>query len=254
MIYLNEKPVVFGQFPNGEINLPIKDLEILKTNNITFIYEDDSDFFKLAVLKGWLDDMLSTTSLYLTYMPYSRMDRINEHYSISLHAACQFINNLCFECVTVREPHSYKTLELLRNSFLDEWCLDRINSIIERENIQSVFFPDFGAYQRYMGFSVNFPIATGKKERDFYTGNIIGLDIQGEVKEGVLIVDDICSRGGTFVQAAKKLKEKGAKNIYLLVAYCEDNVFNGEIFDYIDKIYTSSERELKNHPRIIKIK
>lgn len=38
------------------------------------------------------------------------------------------------------------------------------------------------------------------------------------VKErNVLIVDDICSRGGTFYHAANALKEAGAKNIYLYV-------------------------------------
>ena len=35
----------------------------------------------------------------------------------------------------------------------------------------------------------------------------------------VLIVDDLCSRGGTFYHSAKKLKELGAKEIYLYISH-----------------------------------
>lgn len=82
MITLNGKEVVFGKFPNGEINLPVGDLSLLANNEVKLIYEDDADFMRLALVKCWLDDMNCTASLYLAYMPHSRMDRANGHYAV----------------------------------------------------------------------------------------------------------------------------------------------------------------------------
>ena len=67
----------------------------------------------------------------------------------------------------------------------------------------------------------------------------------------VLIVDDLCSRGGTFIEASKKLKAQGAEKISLLVAHCENNVFTGELFAHIDILYTAESNLLKPHPQIV---
>ena len=45
----------------------------------------------------------------------------------------------------------------------------------------------------------------------------------------ILIVDDICSRGGTFTRAAELLKNAGAKEIFLYVSHCEATIFRGNI-------------------------
>ena len=56
----------------------------------------------------------------------------------------------------------------------------------------------------------------------------------------VIIIDDLSSYGGTFVQASKKLKEIGANKVYLVVAHAEESVYKGELFDHIDKLYTTN--------------
>lgn len=252
MITLNGKEVAFGKFPNGEINLPVGDLLLLADNEVKLVYEDDSDFLRLALVKSWLDDMNCSASLYLAYMPHSRMDRANGHYAVGLKAACQLVNSLNFQKVIVREPHSRSTVDWLTGATVDNWCRDRLARVVKAGGFDSVFFPDFGAKQRY-GEGHELPTAHGKKTRDFLSGDITGLVAVGDVGANVLIVDDLCSRGGTFVAGAKLLKSKEASRVGLLVAYVEDNVFTGEIFDHIDRIYTSTERELRNHPRITKI-
>ena len=69
-------------------------------------------------------------------------------------------------------------------------------------------------------------------KRDRATGQIKGIDVGGDVDniagKNILIVDDICSKGGTFYFSAKKLKELGAKNIYLHITHCENTIFEGE--------------------------
>lgn len=78
------------------------------------------------------------------------------------------------------------------------------------------------------------------------TGEIKGLDLSGEIDQlpgkDILIVDDICSRGGTFYHSAKKLKEAGVGKIYLYVTHCENTVYDGELLKnngLIEKIYTT---------------
>jgi ribose-phosphate pyrophosphokinase len=57
-----------------------------------------------------------------------------------------------------------------------------------------------------------------KKVRDRNTGEItqslVGLDIDVD-DYSVMIIDDVVSSGGTMIGAAKILKNKGAKNVYL---------------------------------------
>ena len=72
----------------------------------------------------------------------------------------------------------------------------------------------------------------GIKHRHWRTGKIERLELAGKDKvagRNVLIIDDICSKGGTFAHTAAALKEAGAKNIYLFVSHCENTIHNGSV-------------------------
>jgi ribose-phosphate pyrophosphokinase len=97
--------------------------------------------------------------------------------------------------------------------------------------------------------------AFGIKKRDWNTGKILGLELMNkEVVNGkdVLIIDDICSRGGTFYHSAKALKEAGAKNIYLYVTHCENTILDGDLLTsgLIEKVYTTNSIFTKEHEKI----
>ena len=253
MIYLNRIVVEFGQFPNKEINLPTENLKLTEINLITFQYEDDSDIFKLILLKSWVNSMNCKSNLYISYLPYSRMDRVNGIYAVSLLAFTEIINNMGFGIVYVREPHSDVTLENINNIEVDNWVSDRLEDAIKMSRADTLFFPDEGARDRYNTEDLSINSAHGYKRRSFDTGNIDDYKIKGDVGYNVLIVDDLCSRGGTFIAASKLLKSQGANHVELIVAHCENNVFTGDVFNYIDKIYTSKEMLDEDHPRIIKM-
>jgi ribose-phosphate pyrophosphokinase len=119
----------------------------------------------------------------------------------------------------------------------------------------TMFYPDEGAMKRYSGL-VNLPYAFGIKKRNWETGKIEGLDVAGAVDQitgkDILIVDDICSRGGTFYHSAKKLKELGAKDIYLYVSHCENTILEGELLDgdLIKKVFTTDSIFTKSHEKV----
>lgn len=250
---LNGSEVEFGRFPNMELNLPTEGLGIRQENTVRWRFSSNEDIVKLAMLDSHMADMNAKRELYVEYLPYSRMDRPNGHYAVSLKFIAYLINNMGFVSIKIREPHSDASLQMINNSSPEWWCSERIGLVLNMCGAESVFYPDDGAKNRYLG-SNKHEYAVGKKKRSFSSGKITGMKISGTVKPRVLIVDDLCSRGGTFVSAAKLLREEGAKNIFLLVAHCENTIFTGEIFDHIDTVFTSREMLDKDHPRITKIK
>lgn len=254
MIYIDNVAVEFGKFPNGESNLNFNKIQFWSTSIITLKYESDADLFNLYILKSYIDGQMPNNTIWLSilYMPYSRMDRENDVYTFNLKYICNFINSLNFFRVDVYDAHSDVTLALL----------DRCNNVSIIPSLVSkfkadhpedikFFYPDAGAQKRYSD-SFGYDYCVGFKSRNFDTGNITKYEILGDGIEGndFVIIDDLCSKGGTFIGAAKALKERGAKNIYLIVAHCEDNIFKGEIFSmpwgpiinggYIKEVYTTN--------------
>ena len=70
----------------------------------------------------------------------------------------------------------------------------------------------------------------------------------------VAIRDDICSYGGTFVTAAKELRKRGVEEIVLFVSHCENNILKGEVFDYVDRVFTTDSIFTGCHPQITIVK
>lgn len=248
MIILNGEEVKFEKFPNGEtrfITDGIKDnLEAI--NEISFKYEDDSDLIKLMFVKNYIDTFnFFGTTLVIYYMPYSRMDRSENDSAFTLKYVSDLINKLNFRYVRVIEPHSDVTPALLNNVEAKYINFDLLPKAMDEigfdEEKDYVMFPDLGASKRYSKMKVKNELV-GHKHRDFKTGRIESLEVLGSFngsREKVIIVDDLSSYGGTFVKSAEALKFEGFKEIYLLVAHAENSIFKGELFNHIDKVFTT---------------
>jgi ribose-phosphate pyrophosphokinase len=240
MIRANGKVIEFEKFPNGETR--VKKIESKEFNNITFKYEDDSDLIKLMFVRKMLN---GPCQLNILYMPYSRMDRKNDEFAFTLKDVCKFIKDLKFDLIEVIEPHSDVCARLLKASrnFITPSLLSLNLDDIKPDYI---LFPDQGARERYESMFLYFgkPIIHANKVRDFKTGRIESLEIAGEIEQGanVVIVDDLCSYGGTFILAAEKLKELGAGDITLIVGHAEESILKGKIpdSDLIQKVFTTN--------------
>ena len=80
------------------------------------------------------------------------------------------------------------------------------------------------------------------KKRDKLTGKIVETSIPADIAfEGdpCLIVDDICDGGYTFIELAKKAKERGAGKIYLVVTHGIFSKGLKELSEYVECIYTT---------------
>ena len=175
------------------------------------------------------------------------MDRIkSDKENFALKVFANWLNSLGFDKVFVENAHSNVSNALI-NNIVEDLPNGDIEYITSQYEFDVIFFPDEGACKRYKDMEViknlGLPIAFGIKNRDWKTGEILGLDVMGaDVKDKrVLIIDDICSKGFTFYFSGEKLRDLGASDVRLYITHCEDTIQNGKILntDVISKVYTT---------------
>jgi ribose-phosphate pyrophosphokinase len=263
MIYLNDQLVEFETYPNGETRMPPPLPWEERGGKIRLAWRSDADLFNLGL---WVRQAswngFYMPDLEIEYMPYSRMDRNPEGRTFSLRTVSAFINALGFRTVEVWEPHSPVTLELLDRSLavyptlaLFPRVLDSIHFTKDRD---VVVFPDAGASTRYEDFAGDFKKIELLKKRDFKTGQIESLDLP-PILENVrldgatcLIVDDLCSYGGTFIKTARLLIGRGAARVFLLVAHLEASALRGDLFSsgLIEGVYSTDSMWRQNEHEV----
>lgn len=234
MLKINGYSVRVDTFPNGETRISGADLKHRCRESLTNVlelkYESDKDLIHMMFIKKHLDAIGARCWLHIHYMPYSRQDRVEDNSMFTLKYIANFINSLSFDDVTVVEPHSDVTMALL-DKVTDVYpTVDRLDEIMSyTRKIDSMFYPDAGAAKRYSS-KITHPYMVGYKVRDFKNGRISRLDVLGYAgAKRVLILDDLCSYGGTFILAGKALKELGAVDIYLFITHCEKSIFEGNL-------------------------
>jgi len=259
MIFLNGNRLSFEQFPNGETNIKpvLINSHIFKgaVSNIQFWYQSDADLIKLMFVVRHIQSYGGSCNLKMYYMPYERMDRVENNSVFTLKYVAEFINSLEFNIVEIGEPHSDVVMALVDRSAPRYFTQELLQQALHLSKFDIgndyAYFPDAGAAKRYGKMFKFRKVLVGHKDRDFDTGVIKDLQIigigepslgQGLAGAKVLMIDDLCSRGGTFMMGAKALKARNAGAIYLLVGHCEDTVNEGEIPDstLIERVFTTN--------------
>lgn len=266
MIRINNKDVEINKFPDG--TLLIKEAPSYDIALISWFFESNEELVALIYLTNHLrSNGVKRIELYMPYVPNARQDRVKKIEDVfTLKYFAWVINSLGFDKVSVLDPHSSVSEALIEKISIEspknyiENVVDDITRSGKYTNENGttqlmMFYPDEGAMKRYSGM-IPRPYAFGIKDRDWSTGQIRGLNVAGSVESikgsTVLIVDDICSRGGTFYHSALKLKELGAKNIILYVTHCESTILEGEVLTcgLIDKVYTTNSLFAGEHEKI----
>lgn len=208
--------------------------------------------------------------LVIPYFPYARQDRImvsNE--AFSLKVISKLINTLGFDEVVTYDPHSYVTEAMVDNikprsqlEIIETEC-GQLTDFIRKEK-PVLISPDAGASKKALSVAKHFnlKLAIGHKTRDVTTGEITGSSISGIEPSDlsgatVLIVDDICDGGRTFVELAKLLKTE--YQVHKIILYVTHGIFSQgyDVFKgLIDVIFTTDTflPKLKPTPEQIPVK
>jgi len=248
MIKINGNHIGEDCYPNNEriFRLPLERFYQDEDFIIELKYTTDIDLSILNMCKRYLENNFynSKVTLVMKYIPYSRMDRNINGYMFSLKYFCKFINELYFDEVIVLDPHSNVATALL------DRCVEidlnpYIDKIMRRLQIDYVLFPDNGSLKKYTEIlTLRKLYFYGNKKRNLQTGKILYyelIDCPDLKGKNILIIDDLCSKGGTCHHASLKLKELGVNEIYLYFSHCEDSIYDGALLNsgLISKIFTT---------------
>ena len=264
MIKVNGLEIPVNKFPDGtqclfDIDERFANLNMNHDIKITWLYENDSEMSTLLFLtKHFKEHFLETFSfprivLIMPYVPNARMDRTKSESEVfTLKYFCDFINYLNFDKVMVFDPHSDVTTALINRVEVigTNRMITDVLSDIELRSVTpqyigttTIYFPDAGAMKRYKDLPClnDYEIIYGEKDRDWKTGNILGLKIFNQKGERIdtnekylegkciLMIDDIISYGGTLYYSAEALKKIGASFVYVSASHVENSISDSSV-------------------------
>ena len=224
MIKLNDHEIVPTIFPDGTSQVwNIPGSAFAQGNIVEWAFESEAEFMHLAQLKLLLDHMMYKADLSLPYLPYGRQDkRVKNSETFALRSFTRLLNTLEFDRVTVFDPHSdVATIgpDKIKNVVVLSPRV-AINRTISACSPTRICYPDAGAFKRYNDMATRVPGIVVTKERNQQTGHVTIVDISGDVAgQDILIIDDICDGGMTFILTARELLNRGARNVFLYVSH-----------------------------------
>lgn len=222
-LYINDMPVNVTIFPDKTSQVWKLHEPLLNIGEVTiqWSFVNESEVMHLAQLRDLLRAYGNPlVTLHVDYLPYARQDkRIHNNSTFALRTFARLINAMEFEEVRCFDPHSEVAGQLIRN-FKAFYPTGKILEIFTQTKSTLVCYPDKGAFAKYAPY-LDLPWIVGAKVRNQETGEITHYEIgPTSVKgENILIVDDICDGGATFILLAKKLYDAGASDVNLFVSH-----------------------------------
>lgn len=210
-------------FPAGERGVTIIDPnKILHYRNFTVRcnFEGNDDLIDMLLLVNACRNVLANMHLRLCipYFPYSRQDRVaSPGDAFALQVAANLIKQCDFWEVETWDAHS----DVLAGMFAP----GRLKNIPQHDllcnvvratykgpgNGVALVAPDAGAAKKLfkLGAKLKLPVIEASKVRDTSTGNIIGCSITDTSDYShLIIVDDICDGGATFIQLRNAIMDQ----------------------------------------------
>ncbi|QUG74038.1 ribose-phosphate diphosphokinase [Erwinia sp. E602] len=172
--------------------------------------------------------LLRQTRLELPWLPYARQDRtMRDGDSFALRVFAGFLNQLRFDRVVVLDPHSDVAAAVVDRmvTIPQHRCLIHSRSLLAAlEQGMMLIAPDAGALKKVHALAQQVKAAEYGilgKHRDIASGALSGFELlKGDVAgRDVLIADDLCDAGGTFIGSAAVLRAAGARSVSLYVTH-----------------------------------
>lgn len=272
-------PVAVKVFKGGEVNVVLPNeflrnitpyTQVMVTGNLTNSDMVMAFFLTIDALRR--HDATVKIHASIPYFPYARQDRVcNPGEALSVALFTKLLNAMELESVGLLDPHSDVTPALVKNSvvytqqdFLEEiLAFQRLG--IDTDRIVLIA-PDAGAVKKTKALSSYLEsralvseYMTATKVRNLETLEITETRFDGDVKDrNVLVIDDICDGGRTFIELAKQLRAQGCKQLSLFVTHGIFSYGVDELMKWYDKVYTTDSfhpdenSELRQYTKDIK--
>lgn len=239
----------FVHFPGGEVHLNSKDFfsELPENSDgddvIWSPIHNSTDLMELLILTdAYKRHYFKTPKVCIPYIPYARQDRVaNDGEALSIKVFADIINAQDYPTVYVMDPHSEVSMALINNVKVitpvnDEYLKKVVPNYSDKFYV--VLAPDAGSFKRLSKVIKEVPLIYATKQRDTKTGALSNVEIHaGNVdltEKTILVVDDICDGGGTFLLLADALHKAGIDND--LELYVTHGIFSKGV-DVLAKSY-----------------
>ncbi|NOX88508.1 MAG: ribose-phosphate pyrophosphokinase [Calditrichaeota bacterium] len=237
-------------FPNGEIKTVLQENVRGDDHYVVQCVDDplsdrsvnDNLMALLTAINAAFQSDADAITVVIPQFPYSRQERKKTREGISAKQVAQFIEVSGAKRVITLDVHAEAIMGFFNTAKLEN--LHASNFIIDyfMKNYKThdlvITAADVGGAERarYYSKQMRAHLAIVDKARDYsQLGVIESMRLVGDVDgKDVLIPDDMISTGGTIINAAKLLRDKGAEKIYVA---CSLPFFNGEAKELMGTAY-----------------
>lgn len=188
----------------------------------------------------------------IPYLPFSRHDRKNDHLdSMPIRFVLEMLKDI--HVVTI-DPHSDVSGVIPNYSQKEVVKLYEKNNLFHEDSV--VIIPDAGAIKKthtWLGERVHVQCL---KIRNPKTGKLSGFQIINPelvTDQDVVIIDDICDAGGTFLGLADELEKAGVASIRLAVTHGLFTKGIDILSSRFEAIYTLDCGSYRDDPRLVVI-
>jgi len=205
------------RYPGGEVGVRLKAGPL--PEKILARIHNSNDLMALVMILSALPEDVTTRRVLLPYLPYGRQDRvIMLGDPPALTTLARLLAEVHVDTLDVHSPTH--TEEAFRHSGLTSHsALPWLTQYLMKCDLLSnciIVAPDAGAVERATEAAamLSVPVIKCEKTRDKATGDLLGFTVvEGEVsklppRRNLVIVDDICDGGGTFIGVAKALRAR----------------------------------------------
>lgn len=239
-------------FPGGEVGVDINNLSQIDGMKVERVCVDarlknSDDVMALLMATDALrmEYPLAKFMLDLPYIPYARQDRVcNAGEALSIKVFGRLINSLKYDIVQVVDPHSAVSL-----ACIDNVCVRDQFDIFKKIKLSfsniTIVAPDQGATKKCEEFAKKVGAAgviTCSKTRNLADGKITGMTVDGPddmSNLNLLVLDDICDGGRTFIELAMLLESRNPKTLELAVTHGIFSKGTDIVTNMYDHVYTT---------------
>lgn len=222
MIKLNGNRIVATKFPDKTSQIwKLPDDLIQSDNQIIWDFESESELVQLIQLQCLIQRYNGKSALTMPYLPYARQDKpVSNSETFALRSFLNIIRQLEFTTVSAFDPHNESVVKEYLNNFIALSPVHAIVHAISSVQPDVICYPDAGAKARYSKL-LDHKHVYANKVRHQTSGCITSIEVHGNCADkSILIVDDICDGGMTFIKIAEALKAQyNIKEISLYVSH-----------------------------------
>jgi len=237
-------------FGNGEIKSEISENIRGDDHYIVQCFDDplskksinDNLMSLLTAVHAAYQSDADSISVVIPQYAYSRQERKKTREGITAKQVAQFLEVSGANRVITLDVHAEAIMGFFTTARMEDLHASRTLLTHFKNNYKTdnliITAPDVGGAEkaRFYSKTMEKDLAIVDKARDYSKSSTIeSMRLVGDVSgKDVLIPDDMISTGGTMVNAAKLLKDKGAGDIYIT---CSLPFFNGHAEEIMSKAY-----------------